>query len=200
MATRSILVAAGVLLGVACVPETDRERYQVDEPGTVRFHNPTLLPLYLEGCSHFEYERQVDDRWVPLGPATICVWEGLAGRVAPDEGVVEPIETREPGTWRLRYRVGIGCSTSAPLSEAHCEAIGEVTSNAFEVVASGCVVSGCSGQVCADEPRATTCEWLPHYACFRQARCGRFGPDGACRWEPTPELLACLEDPRHAAW
>ncbi len=38
-----------------------------------------------------------------------------------------------------------------------------------------CVVSGCSGQICSAEPMATTCEWLPQYACYELSECGSFG-------------------------
>ena len=54
-----------------------------------------------------------------------------------------------------------------------------------------CVVTGCSGQVCAEEDVFTTCEWLPQYACYDTATCERQA-DGACGWTATPELSACL--------
>ena len=56
---------------------------------------------------------------------------------------------------------------------------------------SPCVVTGCSGQVCADQDVITTCEWRPEYACYDTAACER-QPDGACGWTDTPELAACL--------
>lgn len=55
-----------------------------------------------------------------------------------------------------------------------------------------CIVTGCSGQVCADEDVITTCEFLPEYMCYRDARCERQS-DGECGWTETPELLGCLE-------
>lgn len=57
--------------------------------------------------------------------------------------------------------------------------------------ASDCVVTGCSGQVCAAEPVITTCEWQPQYECYRSATCER-QPGGECGWTETPELDACL--------
>jgi hypothetical protein len=200
MARCCIVLACVALLLAGCRAETDRDHYEVGEPGTVRLHNTTRIPLYLEGCSAFAYEKQVGGRWLPQGPALTCIWEGLARPLAPGTALEEPIETSMPGTWRVRYRVGLGCSDAAPLGEADCAVIGELTSNAYEVAASECVVSGCSGQICDEEPRLTTCEWQPSYACYRSARCGRFGPDGSCAWEPTPELLACLDDSAHATW
>jgi len=55
-----------------------------------------------------------------------------------------------------------------------------------------CKPTGCSGQICAAVEIATTCEWLPLYACFQDANCGPFGPDGACAWEHTDEFSTCL--------
>ncbi|HEU4409349.1 MAG TPA: protease complex subunit PrcB family protein [Polyangiaceae bacterium] len=56
----------------------------------------------------------------------------------------------------------------------------------------GCVVSGCSNQVCADEPVVTTCEWRPEYACFGQFGVCERDAAGACGWRATPELASCL--------
>lgn len=195
MTTRMATAICAALL-LACTPETDRDRYLVGESGLVRFENTTRSTLYLGGCTHFDYEKQIDEEWVSQGPDVVCVWEGFAEPVPPGAVVRDPIQARAPGTWRLRYPVGIDCAMATPLSEEHCRAVGDVTSNPFEVHESGCVVSGCSGQLCAEEPMASTCEWLPQYACYRAARCGRFGPEGACAWEPTPELAACLEQNR----
>jgi len=180
-------------LGIACGPTTDRARYEVGEPGLVTFRNELRVPLYLGGCSHFDYEKHVGGDWVSQGPDVFCIWEGLAQVVPPHAAVSDPIQAREPGRWRLRYPIGAGCSETAPLDPANCAVIESLTSNEFEVLDAGCVVSGCSGQVCAEQPEVTTCEWLPQYACYRDARCGRFGPDRSCAWEPTSELAACLE-------
>ncbi|MDD4995607.1 MAG: Gmad2 immunoglobulin-like domain-containing protein [Patescibacteria group bacterium] len=55
----------------------------------------------------------------------------------------------------------------------------------------GCVVTGCSGQVCADEDTITTCEFKTEYLCYRNAICER-GVDGKCGWKMTEELLQCF--------
>ena len=59
-----------------------------------------------------------------------------------------------------------------------------------------CVTTGCSGTVCAeaDDGRMTTCEFMPEYACYRDATCAR-QPDGACGWTQTKMLTACLNNP-----
>jgi eight-cysteine-cluster-containing protein len=187
---RTLAIAA--VLFAACAPATDRDVYETGASGSATFANGlAAATLYLGGCGHFEYEKREGDDWVSQGGDLTCVWEGFAEPVAPGESVVDPITARGPGTWRLRYPVGLGCSASEPLSS--CERVQEIASNEFEVVAASCVVTGCSSHVCAAEPVATTCEYLPHYACYRDARCGSYGPHGTCGWEMTPELAGCLE-------
>jgi eight-cysteine-cluster-containing protein len=63
-------------------------------------------------------------------------------------------------------------------------------------VSSDCRVTGCSGQVCADRDVVTDCEFLPHYACYRNAECERQS-DGSCGWTPTEDLLRCIAEARH---
>jgi eight-cysteine-cluster-containing protein len=60
--------------------------------------------------------------------------------------------------------------------------------------AADCMVTGCSGQVCAAEPVFTTCEWLPEYACYHDPEITTCGCSaGLCAWDDTPKLAACLE-------
>lgn len=64
----------------------------------------------------------------------------------------------------------------------------------YPIVRDGCLVTGCSGQVCADEPAMTTCEWLPEYACYKEpfAICEKQNDD-RCGWTQNDEFLACLQ-------
>ncbi|MGB0592120.1 MAG: hypothetical protein ACPGU1_20750 [Myxococcota bacterium] len=55
-----------------------------------------------------------------------------------------------------------------------------------------CVVSGCSGQICAPEMQISTCEWKPEYACLSLTTCGA-SADGICGWDMNDAYLACLE-------
>lgn len=57
-----------------------------------------------------------------------------------------------------------------------------------------CVVTGCSGQVCASEESVTTCEFRAEYTCYKTARCEK-QTTGKCGWTETSELQACLKDP-----
>jgi hypothetical protein len=55
----------------------------------------------------------------------------------------------------------------------------------------GCVKTGCSGQICADGQRFSTCEYSPAYACYQTATCA-VQANGQCGWTETPELTSCL--------
>lgn len=57
-----------------------------------------------------------------------------------------------------------------------------------------CIKTGCSGQLCADHPITSTCEWRESYACYQSAVCER-QPNGACEWTMTPQLHECLNIP-----
>lgn len=58
---------------------------------------------------------------------------------------------------------------------------------------SDCVRAGCSSQLCLPASQgdtATTCEYVPEYACLAQTTCGCV--QGLCSWRQTPEYLNCL--------
>ena len=57
-----------------------------------------------------------------------------------------------------------------------------------------CVVSGCSGQVCAAESVITTCDWRPEYACYGEPTTSCGCNNGQCGWAATAELDACLNN------
>lgn len=60
---------------------------------------------------------------------------------------------------------------------------------------SDCVVTGCSGQICAATDVASTCEFLPAYACYADEAITSCGcVMGACAWAATPELQTCLDE------
>jgi thiol-disulfide isomerase/thioredoxin len=57
----------------------------------------------------------------------------------------------------------------------------------------GCVIGGCSGQLCIEEgdDGVSTCEFREEYACYNTASCERQA-DGQCGWTQTEELTSCL--------
>lgn len=58
-----------------------------------------------------------------------------------------------------------------------------------------CVVTGCSGQLCASEDMMSTCEWKPEYACYKQYGTCEVQADGKCGWTKSAALQACLSSP-----
>ena len=56
-----------------------------------------------------------------------------------------------------------------------------------------CIKTGCSSQLCSDEPVMTTCEYRPEYECYKTATCSRQSNDD-CGWEMNNELLDCLNN------
>ncbi len=58
----------------------------------------------------------------------------------------------------------------------------------------GCVIGGCSGQLCTDASlgdMASTCEYREEYACYQTATCERQAT-GKCGWTETQALTQCL--------
>ena len=54
-----------------------------------------------------------------------------------------------------------------------------------------CIKTGCSGQICADETKMSTCEYRSEYECYKKAACERQA-DGNCGFTKTPALTSCL--------
>jgi len=89
-----------------------------------------------------------------------------------------------------------GCSSPVALYESQtaCEAAclpapGGCTSD------EQCFPTGCSGEICADEPRITSCEFRPEYACLQDPAITTCGcNEGACSFAATPELDACVAE------
>ncbi len=91
----------------------------------------------------------------------------------------------------------------AVLCELYCENGFEVDEDGCEICSCAgdpepepteCVVAGCNGELCVgpDGPFFSPCVALPEFACYDNAECGNFGPDGACGWQQTDELDSCL--------
>jgi len=55
-----------------------------------------------------------------------------------------------------------------------------------------CIITGCSSQICAEEPTDSTCEYLDWYACFQYSECGNYGLEDNCSWLTTDLFLDCM--------
>lgn len=71
---------------------------------------------------------------------------------------------------------------------------GKITPSPQKPVAGGgCVVGGCSNQLCVDASEGdvvSTCEYREEYACYQTASCERQA-SGQCGWTDTAELQQC---------
>lgn len=54
-----------------------------------------------------------------------------------------------------------------------------------------CIITGCSGQICADTQMMSTCEYREVYQCYKSARCER-NLQGVCGWVEDDTLRSCL--------
>jgi hypothetical protein len=181
--------------------ETDASVYIVHASGQATLVNDSDEEIFVPGCPSLSIDRWDGADWIAEGDSVVCVWEGLATPVGPGEELVYEFRSDTIGTRRSSLTIGQGCDPDQPLSEEACCRVDEVVSNEFDVeppfVPGPCIVGGCSSQICIDRslpPPITTCEFQPHYECFRGARCGPFGPGDQCQWESTPRLRACLEE------
>ncbi|MDP2647959.1 MAG: PQQ-dependent sugar dehydrogenase [Candidatus Yanofskybacteria bacterium] len=82
--------------------------------------------------------------------------------------------------YKVNYRNPASAATKTPLPTP-----------STQVVADGCRVTGCSGQICSDREVITTCEYKDEYACYQNATCERQS-NGQCGWTVTNWLNACL--------
>ena len=60
-------------------------------------------------------------------------------------------------------------------------------------VSGGCMIGGCSGEICADEEMMSNCMYRPEFSCYRGASCAR-NKAGQCAWVETKELTKCIAD------
>ncbi len=57
----------------------------------------------------------------------------------------------------------------------------------------GCIISGCSFQLCGEMEKTSTCIFQAEYACYAKARCERRA-DGLCGWTETKAFQQCIRD------
>ncbi|WP_437820044.1 hypothetical protein [Sorangium sp. So ce1078] len=127
-----------------------------------------------------------------------CVVTGCSGQVCASEHVATTCEWREEyacyGEHGICERDASGqCGwRDTPELEACLEGGGALRGAAAGGGPTACVVTGCSGQVCASEHVATTCEWREEYACYGEHGICERDASGQCGWRDTPELNACI--------
>lgn len=74
-------------------------------------------------------------------------------------------------------------------------AMGDQPMASEEHAQGGCIVGGCSGQLCSEataDPLMSTCEFRASYACYgKHSSCQR-QPNGECGWTANAALSDCL--------
>jgi eight-cysteine-cluster-containing protein len=71
-----------------------------------------------------------------------------------------------------------------------------VATSSTPTTSSGCVVGGCSKELCTDAtqgPVVSPCIYMAQFACYKTATCERQG-NGRCGWTQTPALQQCLSN------
>jgi hypothetical protein len=89
---------------------------------------------------------------------------------------------------------GYRYTTTGPAGDAKARSVTQFWVRAHDDAQKQCVVGGCSGEICADQPMFSPCIFKPEFACYHTATC-EAQADGTCGWTQTPELAACLANP-----
>ncbi|AUX46201.1 uncharacterized protein SOCE26_077060 [Sorangium cellulosum] len=123
------------------------------------------------------------------GETAPCVVTGCSGQICADEDMASTCEWREEYACYGEHGV---CERGAS-GECGWRQTPELEACLGGGEPAPCVVTGCSGQICADEHVVTTCEYREEYACYAEHSVCERGASGACGWRQTPELDACIE-------
>jgi hypothetical protein len=211
---RCAAILALLALGAAaCSAQTDRASYAPGQQGISTFSNASDVTAFVDGCSAFVQERLVGNAFVSDGPERLCLVAAPATAVPPASSLDDLFTARQPGTWRLSYAVGLGCTPGRPLSAQSCQQLNTVVTNSFEVQADGrglCERTGgrfdpqsCGDYVCGVRPLCQAvipgCDCGPFatfvegMGCVSDASCSV--QCGGFAGFPCPQGSACLDRP-----
>lgn len=128
-----------------------------------------------------------------------CGWDSAAGKIIPCPLVCQCKPVEQPmGDCMSDDQCPKGTSCTAPKDCLACKSCPAcaVCCGVCEPdpVSNPCVVTGCSGQICAPEDMASTCEWKPVYACYQLSNCGPYGSAGQCSWQSNPAFDECIKN------
>ncbi len=156
-------------------PECDTCNSNIDcNPGLICQSAPTPTPNCPNG---------------PNGPCSIPMIGSYKSCVKPDGTSQCPPTQPPPGC----HYFPSSCTNSIP---KHCSYTLDCSPTHPPITpytGAGCVRTGCSGQLCAQENSqlATTCKYSPQYGCYNSARC-EVQANGQCGWTQTDSLNQCL--------
>lgn len=160
-------------------------------------NNNTLLPeVVSENQDVLEKEQKEATEIIPETEDEIIT--GIVNEVTMPE--VSPKQERVPGESNCgdgycqeRSCMGLGCPR-LETPESCPEDCGPDVKQERTIkncdVNSDCITTGCSGQVCSNKERFSTCEILPWFRCLSKTQC--LCVDNQCQWEQNDEYLDCL--------
>ncbi len=136
-----------------------------------------------------------DDAECPAGMYCEFCMDDPAG--CSDTGICMPLPDMECNSDE-ECPDGFRCEIACPADES-CQDGGPCLPCYGQCVpiASECIVTGCSGEICAPYPVSSTCVWLPEYECLQLSYCDLLTAQTGtqtCGWVQTPEYLECLEN------
>ncbi len=123
--------------------------------------------------------------FIPCDPATGC---------GGCEGVCTPKETPKACTWNGECAPGQKCEFTEP-----CTDDGICHGQCVDTQPGECVVSGCSGEICAAEAMDSPCVYQAWYECLQYAQCGTTA-DGSCGWVGDELFEQCMIEKKGGAF
>jgi len=166
-----------------CLPSLaceDQTPMIADDPGICV--DPTVQDACVEDsdCVFTEYGSvvtSVDECFCPMCPEWPVTASEHAARAAAWQ--------EHCGKW----------SADLPCPVTDCMMSGNAICDAGQCIEEeqGCVITGCAGQLCAEQVMGSDCGMEDWYICFEQTTCGNFAEDGGCGWEPNADFMQCIE-------
>lgn len=150
-----------------------------------------------------------------FAPITIALASFLLGAIAVSMVLSQPFQTQRPNaqpqnftqcaaagypimeSYPRRCRIPNGATFVEPVSNPISAPSPTPTSTLPQQPATGCIIGGCSRELCTDASAGammSSCIFRAEFACYKTATCERQS-NGVCGWTPTPSLKSCLQNP-----
>lgn len=113
---------------------TDKLHYSLSDTIKITLKNGSDQPVYLEGCNVFFRNTATDAGWV-VSPMVVCVWEGFARKIEPEQRYTESYYTglMQKGEFRFTVTVFRSCQDGKPISQAECKSSETLGTEVFTI-------------------------------------------------------------------